>query len=283
MSEFRIDQIKNQAGTSGPNIAGITTFTGTSGIVIPSGDTRYRYSATDGEIVKDGLVLWLDAGKQESFGSDGTVWRDLSGQDNNGTLSSGVGFTVEQGGSLIFDGINDHISAGALSGSFTSFTVIVWFYPTSVTNHENPIDCNYSYNGTTGNIGPRLEMENDGRLTWVYSNITNSNNSYYYHLVVSSGLAANTWHCAAITYDGGTNTSTTYHNGNASGLSRLTVGSPTGFVGVMNNVTIGKGFHLGGGERIFTGRVSNVSIYNKALTTAEIQQNFNALRSRYGL
>ena len=37
MSEFRIDQIKNQDATGGPNVAGITTFTGTSGLVIPSG------------------------------------------------------------------------------------------------------------------------------------------------------------------------------------------------------------------------------------------------------
>ena len=42
MSEFRIDQIKNQDATGGPNIAGITTFTETSGIVMPSGDTTYR-------------------------------------------------------------------------------------------------------------------------------------------------------------------------------------------------------------------------------------------------
>ena len=42
MSEFRIDQIKSQDASRGPDIAGITTFTGTSGIVMPSGDTTYR-------------------------------------------------------------------------------------------------------------------------------------------------------------------------------------------------------------------------------------------------
>ena len=42
MSEFRIDQIKSQDASRGPDIAGITTFTGTSGIVMPSGDTAYR-------------------------------------------------------------------------------------------------------------------------------------------------------------------------------------------------------------------------------------------------
>ena len=205
---------------------------------------------------------------------------DLSRNSNDGKVK---GATFYSDGYFTFDGTDDFISAGAISGSFTSFTVIVWFYPTSVTSYENSIDCNYSYNGTTGNIGPRLEMNNSGTLGWIYSNITNSNDSYYNHGVVSSGLAANTWHCAAITYNGGTNTSTTYFNGNASGLSRSTIGSPTGFVGVMNNVTIGKGFHLGGSERIFTGRVSNVSIYNKVLTAAEVKQNFNALRGRFGI
>ena len=42
MSEFRIDQIKSQDATRGPDVAGITTFTGTSGIVMPSGNTSYR-------------------------------------------------------------------------------------------------------------------------------------------------------------------------------------------------------------------------------------------------
>ena len=42
MSDFRIDQISNQAGTAGPDIAGITTFNSTSGMLMPSGVTEYR-------------------------------------------------------------------------------------------------------------------------------------------------------------------------------------------------------------------------------------------------
>jgi hypothetical protein len=125
-------------------------------------------------------------------------------------------------------------------------------------------------------------MNNSGNLTWVYSNITTDNNQFYFHGVVTSGLLANTWHCAAITYAGGTNTSTTYYNGTPTGLSRtFGGGNPTGFIGVMNNVNIGRGFHLGGGERIFTGRVSSVCIYNRALSSSEVQQNYNATKGRY--
>lgn len=190
-------------------------------------------------------------------------------------------YNSSNNGSVVFNGSSNYLSAGALSGSFTSFTVFIWFYPTSVANYQNPIDCNYSYNGTTGNIGPRLEMDSTGNLGWTYSNITNSNGSYYGHGVVASGLAANTWHCAAITFNG--TTSTTYYNGTNSGLSRTSNGSPTGFIGVMNNVNFGRGFHLGGAERYFAGRVGTTLIYNRALSAAEISTLFNAYRDRYGI
>jgi len=281
MSVIHTNNITNKDGTSGPTISGITNVSSTGFMRVPVGDTRTRIVLPNENIVTDGLVLYLDAGKAESFGGDGTTWRDLSGENNNGTLVNGVGFTEDNGGSLIFDGVNDYSTSGTLSGSFASFTVIIWFYPTSVTNYENPIDCNYSYNETTGNIGPRLEMDSSGNLSWYYSNITGDNEQYYIHDVVNSGLSANTWHCAAITYNGDTNTSTTYYNGNATGLSRDVFGSPTGFAGVMNNVNLGRGFHLGGAERIFTGRVSNCSIYNRALSAAEVLQNYNALKYRY--
>ena len=241
-------------------------------------------STSSNGLVVSGLVFNLDAGNPQSYSGSGTNWIDISGSGKNGTLVNGPTYSTANSGSIVFDGTNDYVTSGALSGSFVSFTVIIWFYPTSVTNYQNPIDCNYSYNGSTGNIGPRLEMNNSGTLAWNYSNDTAINQNFYTHLVVSSGLSANTWYCAAITYDGNTNSSTTYYNGNNTGLSRTTVGTPpTGFVGTMNNITLGKGFHLGGAERIYAGRVSNTQIYNRALTASEITQNFNALRGRFGL
>jgi len=184
--------------------------------------------------------------------------------------------------SIVFDGSNDYVDSGNLGSGFNDYTVIAWFYPTSVTNHENVLDCNYSTNSNTGNLGPRLEMNSSGGLTWIYSNST-SNNNYYGHSVKSSGLSANTWHCAAITYTSTGNTSVTYYNGSATGLSRSSVGSPSGQYTTFNDLNIGRGFHLGGGERYYTGRVGAVQIYNTTLTADDISQNFNALRSRFGI
>ena len=56
MSEFRIDQIKSQDATRGPDVAGITTFTGTSGIVMPSGNTAYRGGRGRGIFLVDNTI-----------------------------------------------------------------------------------------------------------------------------------------------------------------------------------------------------------------------------------
>ena len=42
MSDFRIDKITNRVGDTGTQICGVTTFTGTSGMVMPGGPTEYR-------------------------------------------------------------------------------------------------------------------------------------------------------------------------------------------------------------------------------------------------
>jgi hypothetical protein len=209
----------------------------------------------------------------------GGGWADLTGIGANGQLFNDPTYSSSNGGSIVFDGSNDYISCGALSGSFTSFTIITWFYPTVVVNYNNVLDGNSGYY-TSGNVGPRLEMNSSGALGWGYSNDTTNNSNFYSHLILSSGLAANTWHYAAITYNGGSNTSITYYNGNATVISRTVVGTPTGFVGSMNSLNIGRGF---GSSRYFQGRISQTQIYNRALTASEIQQNYNATKSRYGL
>lgn len=237
-------------------------------------------------IVKNGLVLNVDPANKKSYVGSGNTIYDLSKNKYTGTLTNGPVYSSSNAGKLTFDGTDDFINVGALSGSFSSFTVFVWFRPTSVSNYKNVIDCNFSYNGTTGNIGPRLEMTSTGYLGWIYSNVTNNNDLYYSHGVRSSGLPANSWHCAAITYNGTSNTSVTYYNGLNTGIARTggTGGSATGFIGVMNNVIIGKGFHLAAAtQRSLVGDCSVVQIYNRDLTASEILQNYIATKGRFGL
>lgn len=201
--------------------------------------------------------------------------RDLTGK-NTITATS---LTYDTADSFSFDGSTNYITAGALSGSFSQFTVSVWFYSTSVSNYRNPIDCNFNYNGITGNIGPRLEQNSSGNLNWVVSGNTGNNGVADNFTVQSSGLQANTWYNAVITWTSGSGN--TYLNGVPVTVNSST---PSGFVNVFNNVVIGKGFHLdSASSRSFTGKIPAVQIYNRVLSAIEIQQNFNALKGRYGL
>ena len=59
-------------------------------------------------IITDGLVLCLDAANRQSYPGSGTVWTDLAGS-NNGTLTNGPTFSSANGGSIVFDGVDDFI------------------------------------------------------------------------------------------------------------------------------------------------------------------------------
>jgi len=134
MSEFRIDQITNQSGSRGPDIAGITTFTGTSGMVMPSGDTSRRLFTDD--ITTDQLVLFLDVDNDQSFDSNlmrlngPGSFRDLSSFENHAILEN---FDASQ--YTTKDGVNCFHMNGTTSG--TKDIEIPLFYQDYVDGDSN--------------------------------------------------------------------------------------------------------------------------------------------------
>lgn len=89
-------------------------------------------------------------------------------------------------------------------------------------------------------------------------------------------MSATPIHCASITKSG--NLVTSYYNGSQVQSANQSYTHSGSFA----NVQIGRGFSTSS-ERWFNGRVHNVKIYNKALSSSEVLQNFNALRGRFGL
>ena len=61
-------------------------------------------------IITDGLVLHLDAGNTSSYSGTGTIWNDLTSNNNDGTLTNGVTYLTDNGGIVSFDGVNDYVS-----------------------------------------------------------------------------------------------------------------------------------------------------------------------------
>jgi hypothetical protein len=229
---------------------------------------RIKNDARTG-IVTNGLVLHLDAGIPESYPFSGTSWFDLSGNGNTGTLTNGPTFDSGNGGSIAFDGVNDYVNGPSISSTFTgNMTAEAWIKVTASPSDWVRVVGTGESNGGSINRTFGLWYSVDRRLLWQRYGATDP--SIY---PTSPTLSLNTWHHVVAT------TSGTSH---ALYLDATSIGTAiaAGPWSVSNQaVTIGfAGFHT-----YTTSNISNVRLYNRALSTTEITQNFNATRTRFGV
>jgi hypothetical protein len=227
-------------------------------------------------IVTDGLVLALDAGNTKSYPGSGTTWTDLSGQGNNGSLVNGVGYNSGNGGSLSFDKINDHISGTPINRLSTA-TFEIWFNTSSVSTNSGARQYLYTQQRNPPTLAQYTYQERQGVmirgnvLQVQYFNGSNNANS----LLGTTILSPNIWYCVSVVINGTDNKM--FLNGvieatNSAASSSVTVNQS--FVGRRGDAQ---------GNDYFGGKIAIVRDYNKALTASEIQQNFNATRSRFGI
>jgi hypothetical protein len=218
-----------------------------------------------GNIVKDGLVLNLDAAKLDSYPRTGIVWNDISGFQNNGTLVSGQTFNSLNGGSIVFDGTDDFVNL-----TFTnpySETVMVWVKSNTATWNENGwISSSRRQNGHI--IHPNISTKTVGFYVF--------NSSGGFVLIGSTTLTDITLpHLYCFTTNG-TNSHKIYIDGafiseNTTSITRtLTPTSQIWYVGRDDTTS-----------RYGNGVFYNVLRYNRALSATEILQNYNATKNRY--
>jgi len=226
-------------------------------------------------VVTSGLLLNLDAGNVKSYPGSGATWTDLSQNGNNGTLVNGPTFNSANGGSLVFDGVNDYVSlANSSSISFsTALTLSIWYYSGLPSNQVY----NFLYlKGRTDSDTYNPFLYGDGKYMWTGS----SGRAIY--TPPSGYIADNTWNNLVISHSGGT-TPNIYKNTFLSSGYTFTEGNGSYPLGT-NSWRVGIGADV---ERnlmgTFNGKIGAIQLYNRALSAAEIAQNYNALRGRYGL
>ena len=219
-------------------------------------------------IVTDGLTHAFDAGSTRSYPGSGTTANDLISAAT-ASLYNGVGFSTSNGGLWTFDGSDDSMQASVNTIPPTGAFTITFFYQISSAGgrggmferKETP-----SYNGVTLGQG--------GGNDWSFS-VNNGTSAVTYSATYPT---LNTWYSDVGVWDG-VNTVTFYRNGVLQGS---TTGSTLGNLdtaGARGNLRIfGRD-----GVSVVGGKVSNFKIYNKALSAAEVTQNFNAQKSRFGL
>jgi Concanavalin A-like lectin/glucanases superfamily len=218
-------------------------------------------------IVTSGLVLHLDAGNTSSYPGSGNTWTDLSGNGNHGILINGPTYSSANGGSIVFDGSDDIVSSFSTQISGTGSKTISSWIKINITSRA-------------GIAGTRSLAE----CGWGFTvNRNGTGNLAFYdtrgsELSVAAGLGTNIWYNVCVTLDDSRIVSL-YVNGSRVGISSTPFSAlnASTFNGVIGNEDESNNpfYHP------FNGNIAQVIIYNRALTAAEVLQNYNALSSRF--
>jgi hypothetical protein len=215
----------------------------------------------------DGLQMYLDAGIVQSYNRTGTTWNNLIYGNANGTLVNGPSFSSGDGGSIVFDGVDDYASCNFTIGA-GDFTFNLWIKKPTNTNNIEFVMGRYAditvrgamlyFNG--GTLRFRLGGSPSGGF--VESNLGNITDGIWKNITCSVTRTGNMISyingVPAVTTDASTQQGS-IANGNFIG----------GFVEIPSWVT--------------SGNLAIVSSYTKALSASEVLQNYNATKGRFGL
>ena len=232
-------------------------------------------------IVTDGLVLHLDAGNRKSYPGNGSTWYDLSGQDNHLYWTSPAPvFTTDQN-QPVFDTGNISSSLRAVSSTTynglrtgtQTYSICSFFKPNSLTYRKMLVSFGPATSTCSGyNIHPIcINNQNvfgggacGGLGTWdVSGGATPTTNKFWY---------------VCTTFDG--TTERIYVDGVLDKSASMSTSTP---VSSNNKISLGW-VRDDGANYVMDANICNISIYtNKVLSLQEIQQNYNAIKGRFGL
>ena len=204
-------------------------------------------------IVTDGLVLHLDAGNTLSYPGTGTDWFDLTSNNNDGTLINGPTFDSANGGSISFDGVDDYIDMGTINFG-QIYTLNIW-----------------------------VKLDDLNSRVWI-----GGVNTSEYHMNFLNGLLYNRVNNNLFTFNTQAQVNQWYNFNLVRNNTSIDCYKNGIFIGNSTNINYNTDFilyRIGSSPSGFygNGNMSITSFYNKPLTDSEIQQNYNATKTRFGL
>jgi len=224
-------------------------------------------------IVEDGLILALDGANRKSNPGSGTTWTDLSGNGKDGSLVNGASFQTTNGGSVAFDGVNDRVNLyasnqlignqyatleawikssddGTGSGGYANFLGTRVGQNMSINRYSYTNTAVFLTDFTSGNLGAPIGSINVFDQNW-------------HHVVGVNNFGI----CSL------------YVDGTIEGVNSTRSGQNID----LNAEVMAIGNDPNNTNRTFYGEVAIARIYNRALTQPEVLQNYNAVKSRFGL
>ena len=229
-------------------------------------------------IVTDGLVFCVDAGDKMSYPGAGTTWTDLSKNRSNGTLTNGPTFNSANGGSIVFDGSNDRIETNyteALGTSDFSYECWVRYTVTNQTGNLISKRSNVAYEQASlfisgqqdgGSTGAKVCFYHRSGNVRSFASSLNYNDDKWHHIVLSS------------VHDGKTSLYIDNEEiaSRDNALSTITETPP-----ILIGCAADGSSPYSGRIAHFNGKIAIAKVYTRALSAAEITQNYNATRGRF--
>ena len=222
------------------------------------------------KIVTDGLVLCLDAAGTKSYPGSGTTWYDLSENKRNGTIANAT-YNPMNRGVMYFDETNDYVSISDFS--FSNFTICSFVKLNKINDYQGIMG---QADTIFSNLSFAFRVLNNNKLNISYSSSGTSTSGYgelNSYLPLTSGV----WYYLCTSFN--KPDLKLYINGiedNSTSFNADFYNSTSSFI-------IG-GYAYGTGlSYLLNGYIGSISFYNRALTSDEITQNFNATRGRFGV
>jgi hypothetical protein len=245
---------------------------------------KTRFSNTP-SVITNGLLLNVDISDASSYPGTGTALTDLSGNGLNGTLTNGPTFGTENGGSLVFDRVDDQVDFGDKDplGGASGATWEIWVRPGTYGDSPSPWRSGITtWNDPSSGLGHTWVFDVYYRSWYLGFRTTETSD---YPQAFAGGISANdvpdnTWTHLLATYNASNAEVIIYVNG----IPALITTKPSG--GNISLKNSNERLKIGVDRTAtapYGGRIGAARLYNRALSRLEAVQNFKATRSRFGL
>jgi len=223
-------------------------------------------------IVRNGLVLHLDAAQRTSYSGSGATWYDLSGNRNNGTLTNGPTFSSANGGNIVYDGANDTVSVP--HSSLYNVTAVTYLSfvktPVTYTSHFRAI---FSKQGADRDFNYYVfSSASNGVIDYFHFSSARIGGFNSLASIPNSSLTLDKWHQVGFSID------SVYLNYILNG-SIIYSSTYTGTFNANSTYNLA----IGSADNFWLGNIATSLLYNRALSSPEILQNYNATKTRFNL
>jgi len=246
---------------------------------VANGFPKYQnfWDQSSALLVSSGLIMHLDAGNALSYPGSGSTWTDISGNSRNVSLNNAT-YTSLNGGGIVFNGTSTWGSYSMSGSGITSAYTIESVVKIGTLNSDSSGSTGFTY-WTDGSGGHGLIKEVDiapGKFRFAhrYPYGSGSNTDDF---ASAATPASNTMY--HITYVRGGGTQKIYINGSENSSNNTVQGA---FDSGLTQGSLGR-LSQSASSRYLSGNYHQFRIYNRALSSSEVLQNFNSVKGKFGL